>query len=283
MELALQLVEDFLEKSGRLQKLINKLVLPYSTTYVKRIESREAYMRFLHRMIGMGIMLSSRNSDVYLLSVFKSFSHRFMEASAFRALAIGSKTLELLSPYEEQLQRLGSGSAELLQLEQLMQAYQQALNEAENKAADRRGINEEIKQLIIACNTMLKLELDILIRHHQHSYPEIYQAYQHIRKPKRKHSKAAKHEEADGALQKQLQQPKPTNNTGESGSSSLTQLISPEVINIISENAIPANEIVQPQAVPSIAEEHTVKPDHAELEALFRHLIPGDWNEGLLN
>jgi len=192
MPLAQQVVEDYLEKTQRLQKQINKLVQPFSHTYVDRIQMRKDYMNHLQLLIGLGQLLASRNADLQQQTIFKSFHHRLMETSAYRALAIGSKTHQLLSPLCAQLEQLGSGQADLDQLAQLMQAYQQSISTAEKQAAIRRALNSEIRALIVNCNALLREELDKLIHHHRKLQPLLYQSYQQIRKPKRRRSNAIK-------------------------------------------------------------------------------------------
>lgn len=116
MPLAQQVVEDYLEKTQRLEKQINKLVQPFSHTYVNRIQMRNDYMTHLKQLVDIGQLLASRNADLQQQAIFKSFHHRLRETSAYRALAIGSKTHQLLSPMSAQLEQLGSGQADLDQL-----------------------------------------------------------------------------------------------------------------------------------------------------------------------
>lgn len=186
MPLAQQVVEDYLEKTQRLEQQINKLVQPFSHTYVHRIQMRKDYMNHLQQLIGLGQLLASRNADLQQQTIFKSFHHRLMETSAYRALAIGSKTHQLLSPLCGQLEQLGSGQADLDRLAQLMQAYQQSISTAEKQAANRRALNSEIRALIKSCNALLRDELDKLIYHQRELQPLLYQSYEQIRKPKRR-------------------------------------------------------------------------------------------------
>jgi hypothetical protein len=212
MPLAQQVVEDYLEKTQRLEKQINKLVQPFSHTYVDRIQMRNDYMNHLQQLIGLGQLMASRNADLQQQTIFKSFHHRLMETSAHRALAIGSKTHQLLSPMRAQLEQLGSGQADLDQLAQLMQAYQQSISTAEKQAAIRRALNSEIRALIVSCNALLREELDKLIHHHRELQPLLYQSYQQIRKPKRRRSNAikAKTQQNEPIRQEPMQQAKQT-------------------------------------------------------------------------
>jgi len=212
MPLAQQVVEDYLEKTQRLQKQINKLVQPFSHTYVDRIQMRNDYMNHLQQLVSLGQLLASRNADLQQQTIFKSFHHRLMETSAYRALAIGSKTHQLLSPLCGQLEQLGSGQADLDLLAHQMQAYQQSINSAEKQAAMRRALNNEIRALIVSCNALLREELDKLIHHHRELQPLLYQSYQQIRKPKRRRSNAnkAKTQHHEPVRQEPLQQAKQT-------------------------------------------------------------------------
>lgn len=215
MPLAQQLVEDYLEKTQRLEQQINKLVQPFSHTYVYRIQMRKDYMNHLRQLVGLGQLLASRNADLQQQTIFKSFHHRLMETSAYRALAIGSKTHQLLSPLSAQLEQLGSGQADLDRLAQLMQAYQESISKAENQAANRRALNSEIKALIVSCNALLRDELDKLIHHQRELQPLLYQAYQHIRKPKRRSRNVikAKPQQNEPVRQEHLQPAKQTSSS----------------------------------------------------------------------
>ncbi len=176
----------FLEKSEALNQLLKQLVVPFEATYIDRVESRIAYLALLQRLIGMGLMLASRNSDSALLVSMKSFNHRIKEASAARLLAIGQAVEQFIQQHSAELKSLGVSSEQQQQLSSLKRDYQQAISQATHAAAERRNLNAEIQELIKACNHILRWELDIYLDFHSEHFEDLYMHYQHLRNPKRR-------------------------------------------------------------------------------------------------
>ena len=176
----------FLEKSETLNQLLKQLIVPFEATYIDRVESRSAYLVHLQRLVGMGMMLASRNSESALLVSMKSFNHRIKEASAARILAIGQAVEQFMQQHSTELKSLGVSSAQQQQLSRLKKDYQQAISQANHAAAERRNLNAEIQELIKACNHILRWELDIYLSFHAAHFEALYAAYQHLRNPKRR-------------------------------------------------------------------------------------------------
>ena len=176
----------FLEKSETLDQLLKQLVVPFEATYIDRVESRSAYLALLQRLVGMGMMLGSRNSNSALLVSTKSFNHRIKEASATRLLAIGQAVEQFIQQHTAELKSLGVSTEQQHQLSKLKKAYQQAISQASNAAAARRNLNADIQQLIKACNHILRWELDIYLDFHAEHFEDLYAPYQHLRNPKRR-------------------------------------------------------------------------------------------------
>ena len=181
----------FLEKSETLNQLLKQLIVPFEATYIDRVESRSAYLVHLQRLVGMGMMLASRNSESALLVSMKSFNHRIKEASAARILAIGQAVEQFMQQHSTELKSLGVSSAQQQQLSRLKKDYQQAINQANHAAAERRNLNADIQELIKACNHILRWELDIYLSFHAAHFEALYAAYQHLRNPKRRHKAQA--------------------------------------------------------------------------------------------
>ena len=185
-EVGQELRNRFLEKSETLNQLLKQLVVPFEATYIDRVESRSAYLALLQRLVGMGLMLASRNSDSALLVSMKSFNHRIKEASAARILAIGQAVEQFMQQNSTELKSLGVSTEQQQQLSSLKKAYQQAISQATHAATERRNLNTEIQELIKACNHILRWELDIYLSFHAAHFEDLYAPYQRLRNPKRR-------------------------------------------------------------------------------------------------
>jgi hypothetical protein len=183
---ALEAKDSFLAQATELSQKLNLYLRPGRAGYVDRIANRQQFNELLYKMANIARLLAVSLNDNAMQVILADYGLRFEGMAVSRVLAAASYINEVFVAHEELLPQLGVDPEDRASFDSQLAALVAASNSAVMAADARRVLYQEIVQLIKACNSLLRDQLDRFIRYNTGNYPSLTESYLRIRMARRK-------------------------------------------------------------------------------------------------